>query len=69
MWYADRHCRIEKEDGYYVIEGLWHNTMKKNKVKVKAEDLFKYRNGALIQDAFPYLSKKDREFLISGMCL
>ena len=29
-------------------------------------DIDKYRNGALIQDAFPYLSKDERETMISG---
>lgn len=67
MRYADKYCNIEKEDGYYVIKGLWHNTMKENIVKVKQEDLYKYRQGALIQDAFSNLSPRNREFLLTGM--
>lgn len=30
-------------------------------------DMRKYESGALIQDAFPYLSPDDREFLKSGI--
>jgi hypothetical protein len=36
-------------------------------VRVPAESLFKYRQGALMQNAFPEMSSDDREFLISGM--
>ena len=38
----------------------------KHSVTVKGPDLFKYNRGAYIQDAFPYLSPKDREFLMTG---
>jgi hypothetical protein len=34
---------------------------------VRLTDLDKYTRGALIHDAFPYLSVDDREFLLSGM--
>ena len=38
-------------------------------ITVYGEDLFKYQSlGALIQDAFPYLSTDDRELLMSGIC-
>ena len=37
-------------------------------VKVKQEQLFKYNAGALVQDAFPDLSRTEREILVSGMC-
>jgi hypothetical protein len=36
-------------------------------VTVKGEDLYKYRKGALIQEAFPTLSPSDREFLLTGV--
>ena len=35
---------------------------------VDLEDLFLWRNGALVQRAFPYLSPGDRELLVSGKC-
>jgi len=41
---------------------------KKHSVTVKAPDLFKWNQGTYIQDAFPYLSAEDREFLKTGSC-
>jgi hypothetical protein len=35
---------------------------------VYTEDFIKWRNGALVQDAFLYLSADERESLISGTC-
>jgi hypothetical protein len=32
------------------------------------EDVKKYQQGALIQDAFPYMDRSVREMLISGLC-
>lgn len=37
-------------------------------VLVKKEDYEKYKNGALVQNAFPYLSAAEREMLITGIC-
>jgi hypothetical protein len=37
------------------------------KVTVKGGDLFAYRNGALIQNAFPYLTAQEREWMMSGI--
>ena len=37
------------------------------KVTVKGDDLFEYRNGALIQNAFPYLTAQEREWIMSGV--
>lgn len=39
-----------------------------NVVSVKSKDWFAYVNGALVQDAFPYLFADEREMLISGIC-
>jgi len=36
-------------------------------VKVHGPDLFRYRQGAYVQDAFPYLSDGDREWLLTGI--
>ena len=36
---------------------------------VQASDLFRYRQGAFVQDAFPYLSTDEREALfMTGTC-
>ena len=35
---------------------------------LQPERIIAWRNGMLIQDAFPGLSAEDREFLISGLC-
>ena len=32
-------------------------------------DIKRWRNGTLIQDAMPYLTSEEREFLISGMSI
>ena len=75
MIYAFNCCEFNKinEDKWpnhdYSITGNWLGTNKKHEVVVKAPDLFKYHQGAYIQDAFPYLSRKDREFLITGTWL
>lgn len=39
-----------------------------NGVPVNESDYMVWQNGALIQDAFPYLNAEDREKLISGFC-
>ena len=39
-----------------------------NKVQVNELDYLDWRDGALAQDAFPYLSKQERETLISSLC-
>ena len=70
MRYADSHCEVVeayKPEHTYTFVGPCVVTGKAVKVTVKAEDLFRYRQGAYAQDAFPYLSPADREFLISGM--
>lgn len=37
-------------------------------VEVREADYCKYRNGELVQKAFPYLTATEREQIISGMC-
>ena len=37
-------------------------------ITVGNADLDSWENGALIQDAMPYLSADEREILISGIC-
>lgn len=41
---------------------------KTHSVKVKENDYVNYKNGFLVQRAFPYLSSEDREILVSGIC-
>jgi hypothetical protein len=69
MRYADSRCEIVesyKPEHTYTFVGPCLVTGKEQRVTVKAEDLFRYRQGSYVQDAFPYLDKGDREFLISG---
>ena len=39
-----------------------------NTVEVKEEDYRDYQNGALVQNCFPYLTRDEREIIISGIC-
>ena len=71
MRYADSHCvyseTFENGQQLYVYTGNCVVTKKQVTVKVPAEGLFAYRQGAHIQTAFPTLSRDDREFLMSGI--
>lgn len=69
MRYADSYCEVVESydpEHTYTFVGPCVVTGKPQRVTVKAEDLNKYRNGGYVQTCFPYLSKEDREFLISG---
>jgi len=50
----------------YTFSGPCIVTNKMQSVTVEAKDLFKYHQGALIQEAFPYLTADEKEWLISG---
>jgi hypothetical protein len=39
-----------------------------NEIAVNEADYWDWQDGALIQNAFPYLSAEEREMLISGAC-
>lgn len=39
-----------------------------NEIAVNEADYWDWQDGALVQDAFPYLSADEREMLISGIC-
>lgn len=68
MFYGDM-CKITETyepEHTYTFTGPCVVTGKEYSVTVKAESLYKYRRGALIQDAFREVSVDDREFLISG---
>jgi len=67
--YADRFCEVVEKyepEHTYTFVGTCLGTRKQYSVTVKGPDLHKYRQGAFIKAAFPYISKGDREFLISG---
>ena len=76
MRFADANCSYQEEFTYkgrvltehvYVYTGVCINSGKEVSVRVPVAGLFQYRNGALIQNAFPSLSVDEREFLISGV--
>jgi len=69
MRYADNFCECVEQyepEHTYTFTGPCLGTRKNYSVTVKAPDLYKYRQGEYIQNAFPYLSAGDREFLMSG---
>ena len=41
---------------------------KVNEITVPTDDFIDWQCGELIQNAMPYLTPENREFLISGMC-
>ena len=41
---------------------------KVNEITVPTDDFMDWQCGELIQNAMPYLTPENREFLISGMC-
>ena len=55
-------------NGFITIESecpFCHDT---NEIEVRMGDFFKWQEGELAQNAFPYLSADEREMLISGVC-
>lgn len=69
MQYADSRCKYVEvfEPHGYKFTGPCVVTGKEISVTVPGDGLYRYRQGAHMQDAFPNLSADDREFLISGM--
>jgi hypothetical protein len=71
MMYADNCCTYEEtlKDGVqgYVFTGQCIQTKKQYSVFVPGANLYKYRQGAAIQEAFPNMPREDREFLMSGV--
>jgi len=62
-WYKEEH----EPEHVYIFTGPCDITGEPYSVVLPAEGLFKYNNGAHVQDAFPKLSREDREFIISGI--
>lgn len=67
MRFAKSNCVFTYEGNYCTIEGNCIISGEKVKVIVKNSDISKYDEGALIQDAFPYIDEDEREFLLSGI--
>lgn len=71
MQYALNCCTYtESHEGgqhTYTFTGRCVVTGKQHSVTVPAEGLFRYHQGAHIQDAFPNVPSEDREFLKSGI--
>ena len=70
MRYALNRCAcVEKYEPthVYVFTGPCVESGQLYSVSVPADGLFKYHQGAMIQDAFPNVLSEDREFLMSGI--
>lgn len=72
MRYARARCKFVDKGEIVTIQGRYHDDPSRERtVSVFKEDLEAYNKGEgpkrYIQNAFPYLSADDREFLISGM--
>jgi hypothetical protein len=71
MRYAATKCELSSDGkGHILITGpYWDDPARSRTVTVNSADFHDYQDGKIkyIQDAFPYLSSDDREFLISGM--
>lgn len=64
-----RYCTYTEEyepEHVYVFTGPCKKTGKPYTVRVPGPGLYKYNQGVLIQDAFPNMSREDREFIITG---
>lgn len=67
MKYADTRCTYTEDATGYTYSGPCMVTGETYVVKVPRAGLFAYRQGAMIQNAFPEMSADDREFLLSGI--
>lgn len=56
------------DDREIIIPRTCTDCGKLQKFKVKLSDYNRWKEGELIQNAFPYLSNEDREMLISKTC-
>lgn len=67
MAHLDR-LRYRESMTHYLFYGPCILCKQPQDVAVVKAELYKYRRGALIQNAMPNLSAAEREFLISGIC-
>lgn len=56
------------EDGTYTFRVRSSCCGKDTSLRVQGADLFRYNQGARIQEAFPEMPPAERELLISGTC-
>lgn len=75
MRHADTHCKyietytdIPLDGHYYHFNGDCVICGQPQKVTVKGRELFKYRQGELMQNALKSNTDEEREFLMSGIC-
>jgi hypothetical protein len=61
-------CKWTKNSNGNTFTGPCVQCKKPQSVTVEDAQLRKYEQGAFVQDAFPQLSKDQREFIISGIC-
>lgn len=64
----DYHETYGKGEHEYVFKGECDLCKSKHSVIARGSDLFNFRKGMAIQQAFPHLTSGDREFLMSGTC-
>ena len=70
MRYADACCNCTEEytpEHVYIYSGPCVISGKIVTVRIPAAGMYAYRQGALIQRAFPDMPAEDREFLMSGI--
>lgn len=59
---------MRKNKKEYIIQTICPFCHHVHDVGVNELDFWDWEDGALVQDAFPYLSANEREMLISGIC-
>ena len=59
---------MKKNNEEYIIVTTCPFCRHAHEIPVNENDYWDWVDGALIQDAFPYLSADQREMLISGIC-
>lgn len=52
----------------YIVMTLCPFCGEMHEVPVNEADYWDWQDGALVQDAFPYLTADEREMLVSGIC-
>jgi hypothetical protein len=68
MFYANNFCTYTEDMTHYIFSGPCMECKKTIKIRIPKEALYKYNQGAHIQNAIPMLNDGEREFLMSGYC-
>jgi hypothetical protein len=68
MRYANNFCIYTEDMTHYIFSGTCMKCKKTIEIQIPKEALYKYNQGAFIQDAMSMLNKGEREFLMSGYC-